>query len=52
MEVYRLNNQIKNNLARRSNDVESKFIKGVLNPNFQPSTFKLKKERFFKINFI
>jgi len=26
-------------------------LKGVLNPNFQPFSFKLKKIRFFELNF-
>jgi len=26
-------------------------IKGVLNPNFRPCSFELKKVRFFKMNF-
>jgi len=29
----------------------NKIFKGVLNPNFRPFSFKLKKLRFFEINF-
>jgi len=28
-----------------------KTLKGVLNPNFRPVSFELKKYRFFEINF-
>jgi len=31
--------------------VPSPVVKGILNPNFRPFSFELKKIRFFEINF-
>jgi len=33
------------------NSSDSLGLKGVLNPNFRPISFELKKKKYFKINF-